>query len=331
MLSEHTYTVLKKVERCPVCCSEKRRFLFYAYDVQFSKTLEEFPLVKCTNCGVAYLEERPVQEFIGNYYPLNSYHSFIRKTEIGVFLRERLKIKIKERLKKRDRRLSDKILLKFVPSYWRLAALFPTGRKILDVGCGGGWKLDLYKEFGWKTYGFDISSEAVAIAKSKGHDVVFSEIENIHYPDNYFDAIQISHVVEHLPNPVFTIKKSFNLLKEKGVLLLETPNNSSLLAKVFKTDFWQIDSPRHFQIFNIKSLTLLLADGGFIIDKLITNNSKNGIINSVQAFITRKHGNSKNIKNNKIIKTVNTMLTIFLIPLNKFGLGENIIVFARKS
>ncbi len=101
----------------------------------------------------------------------------------------------------------DKILFNFVPAYWRLAALFPEGSKILDIGCGGGWKLDLFKEFGWATYGFDISSEAVEIAKSKGHEVAMAEIENISYPDNYFDAIQISHVIEHLPRPVFTIKK----------------------------------------------------------------------------------------------------------------------------
>ncbi len=120
-------------------------------------------------------------------------------------------------------------------------------------------------------------------------------------------------------------------MKDEGILLLETPNNSSLLAKVFKTDFWQIDSPRHFQIFNIKSLTLLLAQCGFNIDKLITNNSKNGVVNSIQALITRKFGNSKNIKNNKIMKSISTLLSYLLIPFNKLGLGENIIVFAKKQ
>jgi 2-polyprenyl-3-methyl-5-hydroxy-6-metoxy-1,4-benzoquinol methylase len=245
-------------------------------------------------------------------------------------LRQRMKSIMKERLKKRYWRLPDRILVNFVPAYWRLAALRPLGSRILDIGCGGGWKLNLYKEFGWKTYGFDISSEAIGIAKSKGHDVVVAEIENVSYPDKYFDAIQISHVIEHLPNPVFTIKKAFSLLKEEGLLLLETPNNSSLLSKVFKPDFWQIDSPRHFQIFNIKSLTFLLVDCGFIIDKLITNNSKNGIINSVQAFVTRKYGNRKNIKNNKIMQLISNFLLYVISPLNKFGLGENIIVFAKK-
>lgn len=331
MLSEPTNTVSIKIERCPVCYSENRQFLFYTYDVQFSKTLKEFSLVKCLNCDVAYLKERPAKEFIGSYYPPNSYHSFTRKTGMERLLKRRFKIKIKDILKKRDQELIDKILLNFIPAYWRLAAQFPEGSKILDIGCGGGWKLDLYKEFGWKTYGFDISSEAVEIAKSKGHEVLMAEVDNISFPDNYFDAIQISHVIEHLPDPVYTLKKAFRLLKEGGVLLLETPNISSLLAKVFKADYWQIDSPRHFQVFNIKSLNILLKDCGFIIDRLRTNNSRNGIINSVRAIKTRKQGNSIDIQNSKFIKIINTILMIFLTPFNKFGFGENIIVFAKKS
>jgi 2-polyprenyl-3-methyl-5-hydroxy-6-metoxy-1,4-benzoquinol methylase len=331
MLNRNSNITIDKLERCPICDSVKLQFLFYTYDVQFSITLEKFSLVQCADCGVAFLKERPAQECIGSYYPSASYHVFVKKIGIDGSLRERIKGKIKENLKKRDRNLIDKILLNYVPAYWRLAALFPEGSKILDIGCGGGWKLDLYKEFGWETYGFDVSSEAVEIARAKGHNVTTEQVETITYPDNYFNVIQISHVIEHLPAPVFTIKKAFSLLKEEGVLLLETPNNSSLLAKVFKKDYWQIDSPRHFQVFNIKSLNLLLTNCGFYIDRLITNNSHNGIINSVQAFLTRKQGKSKNIKNNRILKTINAILTILLIPLNKFGLGENIVVFAKKS
>lgn len=331
MLNKNTDIVLDRVERCPVCNNVEASFLFYTYDVQFSKTLEKFPLVQCLNCGLAYLKERPAHEFIGNYYPAYSYHLFSTKAGMERSLRGIFKAKIKDILKQRNKELANKILFSVVPAYWKLATLFPQDSKILDIGCGGGWKLDLYKEFGWKTYGYDISSEAVKVAQSKGHDVVVAEIENVSYPDNYFDAIQISHVIEHLPNPVLTIKKAYNLLKEEGVLLLETPNISSLLFKAFKSDFWQIDSPRHFQIFNIKSLTFLLENKGFIIDSLITSNSKNGVINSIQSFITKRYGNRENIKNNKIMKSVSTFLSYLLIPLNKSGLGENIIVFARKS
>lgn len=320
-----------QLQECPLCKSRNYKFLYYTYDVQFSTTLLSFPLVQCLECGLAYLKERPIEGCIGNYYPPNSYHSFTRKAGLDRSLIGRLKIKVKDRLKKRDRELVDKILLYFVPTYWRLASLFPQGSKILDIGCGGGWKLDLYKEFGWETYGFDISSEAVETARAKGHNVITERVEHLFYSDNYFDAIQISHVIEHLPNPVFTIKKAFSLLKEEGMLLLETPNISSFFAKVFKTDFWQIDSPRHFQIFNIKSLTFLLNDCGFIIDKLITNNSKNGFLNSCQAFVTRRYKNSKNFRENKLLKSASILLSYLLIPLNKFGLGENIIVFAKKS
>jgi len=324
---------LTQITQCPLCNSKDYEFLFETCDVQFSRTFMVFSLVKCLFCDLAYLKERPSSESISTFYPKGKYPTY-SKTLLAKdenLLRRKLKTTVKERLKARKLSLLDRLLLTQVLSYWKVAALFPVKSKILDVGCGAGWRLDLYKEFGWETYGFDISSEAIEIAKSKGHDVVVAEMEIIPYPDNYFDVVQISHVIEHLPHPVFTIKKAFSLLKEGGVLLLETPNNSSLFAKVFKTDFWQIDSPRHFQIFNIKSLTFLLVDCGFIIDKLATNNSKKGIINSGQAFVTRKYKNNKNIKDNKLLKSISIFLSYLLIPLNKFGLGENIIVFAKKS
>ncbi len=98
MFSKNTNIVLDRVERCPVCNNGEPSFLFYSYDVQFSNTLKEFPLVKCTNCGLAYLKERPAQEYIGNYYPSNSYHLFTRRAGIERSLRGRFKIKVKDRI-----------------------------------------------------------------------------------------------------------------------------------------------------------------------------------------------------------------------------------------
>ncbi len=325
------YLEREEVKKCPLCSNSEYKFLFDTYDVQFSRTLKKFPLVKCMKCNMVYLKERPIQEYIGNYYPQNSYHLFTKKTGVDRSLRERLKVKTKERLKKRDRKLIDKILLNFVPAYWRLAALFPQGSKILDIGCGGGWKLDLYKEFGWETYGFDISSEAVKIAKSKGHHVITEQVENISYHDNYFDAIQISHVIEHLPNPVFTIKKAFALLKKEGFLLLETPNQASFLAKVFKADFWQIDSPRHFCLFCKKSLLFLLRYCDFKIETITTNSFKTGLGNSLQAFATRKYKKNINIKDNPLIKLMNIIFFNFTFLFDKLKLGENLIIFAKKQ
>lgn len=321
------------VEECPVCNSLTYEFLFNTYDVQFSKTLMMLPLVKCVDCGLAYLKRRPASSYMSNFYPNESYPTYSKKMscESEKQLYRKVRRTIKARLNKRKTELLDRLLLAFVPDYWRLAVRFSPNSKVFDIGCGAGWRLDRFKEFEWKTYGNDFSSNAVEIAKAKGHHVIEGEIDDIDYPKGFFDAVQISHVIEHLPDPVVTIKKAYSLLKDGGVLLLETPNSEGLIARIFHADFWQIDSPRHFQLFNKSNLKAMLEKCGFQVEKLKTYNSRNCIINSIQAFVVRKFGKEKNIKDNVFLKPVNLMMVSIVNMFNKFGLGENIIVFAKKD
>lgn len=320
------------VLQCPLCKSTEKVFLYYSYDVQFSKTMMKFPLVQCRDCGLAYLKERPTQECIGSFYPASFYptHQKRLSSSDGNSLRQFLRRIVKKRLQARKSTIPDKILLNLVPSYWKVAASFPPGGRILDIGCGAGWKLDFYKDFGWETYGCDISVNAIAAAQEKGHNAVAGQIENIHYPDNYFAAIQISHVIEHLPDPVTAIKKTYKLLQNGGLLLLETPNQTGLIAKIFKRDYWQVDSPRHFQLFSKKNVLSLLINEGFEIVNMVTYNSKNGILNSMQSLITRKFGREKAYKHYLIFKLVGGLFYLATLASGPRH-GENIVVFAKKQ
>jgi 2-polyprenyl-3-methyl-5-hydroxy-6-metoxy-1,4-benzoquinol methylase len=243
----------------------------------------------------------------------------------------KVKKAVKERLKERKSGLVDHFILRYAPPYWQVAASFPPASRILDIGCGAGWKLDLFKEFGWETYGFDISAEATEVARKKGHNVQAGRFEDINYPDNFFIAVQISHVIEHLPDAKIVIKRVHELLMNGGILLVETPNISGLIAKLFGADYWQIDSPRHFQLFTKKTISNLINMSDFKIDRVLTLNSKNGILNSVQSFFTRKYGKEINVRNNLLLKLVNRSLFYLLSPACKLGSGENIVVFAEKK
>lgn len=324
---------LDSIHQCPLCKASDHRLLYYAYDVQFSKTMLKFPLVRCQKCELVYLKERPRQECISSFYPKDMYPTYQKKLTIFDSNSIRLKLKkaLKETLKERKSGLVNNFLLRYVPPYWNVAASFPPASRILDIGCGAGWKLDCYKEFGWETYGCDISADAIEVAREKGHNVQAGQFEDIKYPDNFFAAVQISHVIEHLPDPKMVIERVYSLLMDGGILLVETPNAAGLIAKIFGADYWQIDSPRHFQLFTKKTIWHLINMSGFKIDRVITHNSRNGILNSIQSFVTRKFGKEINIRNNPFLKLVNMSLFYLLVPAGKLGCGENIAVFAKKK
>lgn len=324
---------LESILKCPLCESSNHKLLFYAHDVQFSKTMMKFPLVRCQNCKLIYLKERPSQECISAFYPKDMYPTYKKIITISDSnsVQNKLKKAVKERLKERKSRRVDYWILRHAPPHWQVASLFPPKSRILDIGCGAGWKLDLFKEFGWETYGFDISAEATEIARKKGHNVQTGQFEDINYPDNFFTAVQISHVIEHLPDPKIVFERVYNLLMNDGILLVETPNISGIIAKVFRADYWQVDSPRHFQLFTKKTISSLINMAGFMIDKVVTYNSKNGILNSIQSFVTRRYGKGINIKGNPLLKLINTSLYYLLNLSCKLGSGENIAVFAKKK
>lgn len=323
-----------RCELCPLCGSVDCTKLFVAVDVQFSKTLEEFPIVKCKNCALQYLKERPNLSAIANFYPKSygTYQAELSSNQsVGNKVRTIIGKYAKSKLKKRQSTILDKILRKVIPNYWNLALSLDPNSNVLDVGCGAGWKLDKIKEFGCNTYGVDISQDATQVAHQKGHNVIFGEIDDIPWPEKFFDGILISHVIEHLPDPVGTIKKVFLLLKKDGLLLVETPNQKGILATIFKQDYWQVDAPRHFQLFNKNNLKFLLENNGFHIKQIKFESYLYGGVNSIKAMLMRKKYIAPDADSISLpLRIFGYSLAIISFITNTFGLGESIIILASK-
>jgi len=138
----------------------------------------------------------------------------------------------------------------------------PNGR-LLDVGCGSGDWLLTMREFGWQVAGNDFDRQAVHAAGEKGLQVNLGSLEDQHLPDNSFDAITLHHVIEHLPDPIQTLKECFRILRPGGKLILFTPNCESLSHSLFKSDWRGLEPPRHLHIFSLGSMAQLLLKAGF--------------------------------------------------------------------
>ncbi|WP_157651291.1 class I SAM-dependent methyltransferase [Dechloromonas denitrificans] len=148
----------------------------------------------------------------------------------------------------------------------------PENRRLLDVGCGNGEFMEFARQAGWLVQGVDIDVAAVTIAKAKGLDVIAGGIEQFAGQTACFDRITLSHVVEHVFDPMGLLRDCFRLLKPGGVLWVDTPNMGSAGLRVFG-EYWRgLEPPRHLMLFSRASLIDSLIKIGFgeIVDRFST-------------------------------------------------------------
>jgi 2-polyprenyl-3-methyl-5-hydroxy-6-metoxy-1,4-benzoquinol methylase len=127
--------------------------------------------------------------------------------------------------------------------------------KILDVGCGDGAFLNLMRGRGWSVEGVDVDAKAVARAKAKyGLELRCSNLRAAGFPHDTFDAITLSHVIEHVPDPPGLLAEMARVLKPGGRLVATTPNIRSRGHKTFQRDWRGLEPPRHLNIFSLNAL-----------------------------------------------------------------------------
>jgi SAM-dependent methyltransferase len=117
----------------------------------------------------------------------------------------------------------------------------PPGR-ILDLGCGDGTVLWLAREDGWQVQGVELFPEhAELVRATHGFPVEVSDLTSYEGVKEAWDCVVLTHVLEHLPDPVGALKKIRGLLKPGGVGVLEFPNIDALDARLRRLlDRWRI-------------------------------------------------------------------------------------------
>lgn len=128
--------------------------------------------------------------------------------------------------------------------------------KLLDVGCGDGTFLHLMRSKGWDVDGIDFDPKAVETAKRKfGLALRHGDLRAASLPADTFDAVTMSHVIEHLPQPVEMLAEIKRILKPGGRLIMTTPNTAGIGHIKFGSAWFGIDAPRHLHLFNKRSLS----------------------------------------------------------------------------
>ncbi len=132
--------------------------------------------------------------------------------------------------------------------------------RILDVGCGYGFFLEIAREKGWEVYGLEISPEAVSECRKKGIETVETEIQNAPFDPESFDIVVSIEVIEHINTPREFVSGIHKFLRPGGIAYLTTPNFNSLLRYWLGKNYDIIEYPNHLCYYTPKTLRKLFAE-----------------------------------------------------------------------
>ena len=198
--------------------------------------------LRCDQCGIVRIDPMPGDDILSLAYP-DTYHAYQphRSRFVSWYVRRRLQARAKE-----------------------LAGLMPAGGTILDVGCGTGSLFHEMKRLGpYRMLGVEYRADAAEQARQHGTFIWTGELEDAELPDHSVDLCVMEHVIEHVRNPVDTLRKIRSKLKPGGVLVGETPNLHCFDAKLFGRYWGGGHAPRHLWLFQPDSLSRTLRECGY--------------------------------------------------------------------
>ena len=87
-----------------------------------------------------------------------------------------------------------------------LAEKFLKTGKVLEVGSSIGLLLSQFKKRGWDVEGVEPSKTAYLLAQKEGISTHNTSFEEANLRENFYDLVVLNHVLEHLENPLKTLK-----------------------------------------------------------------------------------------------------------------------------
>ena len=268
---------LEAVELCPLCKSRRRRLLHEDLsDRTFFCAPGRWKMFDCDNCGSGYLDPRPSSETIGLAYTEYYTHG---TQEVAPLARPQFAAAFRERLRRGYS--NHRYGTTFAPASrlgflaglvwprmrraidWQNYYFTNRPRRILDVGFGAGVFLEQAMNNGWDAVGVDIDPIVVEQARRRGLQVHLGDIENMIARGERFDAVAMSHVIEHVPDPVAVLTAAYKILNPGGIIYIDTPNLDAIGHAVFREHWRGLEPPRHLVIFTWESLERIVRGIGF--------------------------------------------------------------------
>ena len=229
---------MKNLPNCIYCNNE----MVHIFDYM------SYGYVKCDKCEIVSTDPIPSKKIIEKHY-LKKFetgnYSLIREYSSEYMnIYEGFADKIEKHLEEKSQFLSNK--------------------KVLDIGCFTGDFLDAISRRGADVYGLELQQEAIEIANKKFPSKVFkADVFSNDFPDLKYDIITLFGLIEHVVDPIKLLNRANQLLNPGGIIVLQTPNSSSLFATIMKK-YWFCYAPvEHIHVFSKKSMDQILKGMSF--------------------------------------------------------------------
>ncbi len=224
--------LMAQMQQCNLCGSQK--FNHYL-------NCEHFSYVKCSDCGLVLQNPPPAQEEIldiydASYfqYEIDNHNAFFNLMKLGL----------------QDINF-DQITRNM------------TEKRFLDIGSATGLLLNEMKQRGWDCDGVEICDESAEYARKNFLlNIHTCPLNKCRFPDNYFQIVHASHLIEHVPDPKDLLKEIYRILHPEGYLVLTTPNVDGLFVKFFQQN-WRSAIAQHLYLFSKKTMRNYLKKSGF--------------------------------------------------------------------
>jgi SAM-dependent methyltransferase len=236
---------------CPVCRSQSFHLARQLYDDRYAYP-GVFELFTCAHCDHGFLRGEfssdVLRQLYSDYYPrstfdLDGHQPYKESQGFGAWLEG-----------------DDSSPFRWVPR----------GVRVLDIGCGFGESLGYYQSRGCDAYGVEADENIRRVAEKFGYKVHVGLFDpNLYAPDS-FDYVTMGQVIEHVTDPVETLRGVARVLKRGGHAVLSTPDRSGWGAKLFGGRWAHWHAPYHLQLFSPKSMQAAAAQAGLVMERTAT-------------------------------------------------------------
>ncbi|MCZ6803465.1 MAG: class I SAM-dependent methyltransferase [Proteobacteria bacterium] len=207
-----------------------------------------YEIYRCSNCDFLFVNPYPSDNDIIAYYNKN-----YRGININFYPKAR----------SRQRRAFLKSFL-----FWKY--LF--NKRVLDVGCGGGFMTNAFRRLGAEAHGMDISEKSIAYARNRFSDCTFhcEGFTSMAKSDLIFDFIFTTDLLEHIPGTREFMEMIVSISRPGTIIYLATPDAGHESVQGDLSSWQDICPPAHIQWFNQSNMAQLFGNYGFKLARAFT-------------------------------------------------------------
>jgi 2-polyprenyl-3-methyl-5-hydroxy-6-metoxy-1,4-benzoquinol methylase len=269
--AKHSNWEIKAGPPCLSCGGRQFIPLFTASD--FDGATESFCLLECEKCHLVRTEPILSDAQLQKYYSLPYYGGG----------REKFK-GFTENLTRWFNSFRAGSILSHMPGNRISSKRCPP--KVLDIGCGRGRLLEILKQKGCDCYGLERKAFPVN-TQAQGIHFYKENLRDIRFEDDFFDAVILWHVLEHIENPVAMIHETARIIRPAGIIALAVPNFGSIQARLFRSAWFHLDLPRHTHHFNPQTLRQCLEQNGLKVIKKHTFSIEQNPFGFIQSLLNK--------------------------------------------